>query len=59
VLHHADAKKNLTYFVYFPWPPLEAALSISTHLSLIYTSLIIRWSSERNYPASSNSKYDF
>jgi len=35
-------KKDLTYLVYFPWPPLEAALAIPTHLFLIYMSLIIR-----------------
>ena len=45
-------------FMYFPWPPLEAALSISTLCFLFspaYDSLI----SERNSQASSISKYNF
>lgn len=57
---------KLTDFVYFPWPPIEAGLSISTFLSylhvvggfrfVIYTLFAYPLVSERNYPASGISK---
>lgn len=28
VLRQAEAKVNLSYYIYFPWPPLETGLSI-------------------------------
>jgi hypothetical protein len=50
----ADTKGSLTFFMYFPWPPLKVGLSISTFFSLfnhgrkllflIYTFLLFRWS---------------
>ena len=47
----------IPHFIYFPWPPLEAGLSTSTFCFLLprYESL----TSERNYPASRISKYNF
>jgi hypothetical protein len=58
-----EGREKLTYFVYFPWPPLEARLSIRHFVSylLVLGSLYLhvayeRFIFERIYTASSISR---
>jgi hypothetical protein len=60
----SGGEEKLTYFMYFPSPPLEAGLSISTFCFFLVTCtrkhlFIYPLIYERNYPATSISKYNF
>jgi hypothetical protein len=53
-----EDQQKLTYFTYFPWPPLEAGLSASRYVPCSRAAFH-PWMSEINYPAPSFIKCKF